>query len=78
MAVNVSSTNGTQRSTSVSAFLPFVPSNLEIWTESRVTKLLFSGKKAIGAGLLDGRKGQLQYTFTGIGLTRHQHSPTRK
>jgi hypothetical protein len=57
VCIDVATSNGTARTSSLSAFLSEVPENLTIWTDAVAAKLLFTGAKVIGVQLLDGRKG---------------------
>jgi choline dehydrogenase-like flavoprotein len=57
VCVDVFTSNGTQRTSSLSAFLSQVPDNLTIWTDAVAAQLLFAGTKVIGVEILDGRKG---------------------
>ncbi|OAP65277.1 hypothetical protein AYL99_01249 [Fonsecaea erecta] len=43
------------RTTAASAFLADRPFNLSVWTDAVVTRILFSGKTAVGVELADGR-----------------------
>ncbi|OAL18682.1 hypothetical protein AYO22_10375 [Fonsecaea multimorphosa] len=44
------------RTTAASAFLENRPPNLTVWTEAIVTRILFSGRTAVGVELANGRK----------------------
>ncbi|KAH7088832.1 hypothetical protein FB567DRAFT_318978 [Paraphoma chrysanthemicola] len=44
------------RSTSAGAFLADASSNLEVWTEAVVEKLVFEGERVVGVRLADGRE----------------------
>jgi choline dehydrogenase-like flavoprotein len=49
---------GGERITSPAAFMKEVPSNLTLWTQVEVEKILFEGTKAIGVQIIkDGKKG---------------------
>lgn len=45
------------RSTSEQAFLDDRPSNLTVWINTRVSKIIFEDKKAVGLETVDGKKG---------------------
>lgn len=46
------------RTTSASANLKDVPSNIHIWTDTTVNKVIFEGTHAVGVEAVDGRKGK--------------------
>jgi choline dehydrogenase-like flavoprotein len=58
--VPLSSGNG-QRYSSEKAFLESRPHNLTIWTYSRVSRVLFEEKTAVGIETVDGKKGRPVY-----------------
>jgi choline dehydrogenase-like flavoprotein len=56
------------RTTSAGAFLQDSPSNLEIWTDAKVAKLVFEGNMVVGVETEDGRKGNYLYPDSPTGL----------
>lgn len=59
------------RCTSAIAHLTDPPKNLEIWTDAKVTKLLWEGKKVVGVVTENGQEGMfwsLVKTSTGCGI----------
>jgi hypothetical protein len=50
------------RSTSEKAFLENRPPNLTVWTNTRVSKIIFEDKIAIGLETIDGKQGGLTFS----------------